>query len=42
LNLSADIHLKKTATQLAQTNVLGTLAVAELLTSFPLLERFVR
>lgn len=41
LHFSADINLKKTAKQLAETNVLGTLAVAELLTSFQRLERFV-
>lgn len=42
LHFSADINLKKSAKQLAETNVLGTLAVAELLTSFSKLERFVR
>lgn len=41
LHFSADINLKKTAKQLAETNVVGTLAVAELLSSFPKLERFV-
>ena len=41
INLCADINLTKTAAELAVTNILGALAVAELAKTFPKLERFV-
>ena len=42
IHMSADINLRKSVTQLAETNILGALAVAEMATRLPGLERYVR
>ena len=42
IHMSADINLRKSVTQLAETNILGALAVAEVATHLPGLERYVR